>query len=323
MSEQERRADLTVPREAIERLKAEISKVYIGKRDRVELLLVGLFSGGHVIIEDVPGVGKTVLADTIARALDCEFRRIQFTPDLLPSDLLGVSIYDESRGQFVFKKGPVFANIVLADEINRTTPKTQSSLLEAMNEGQVTVDGVTHPLPRPFCVLATQNPFELEGTYPLPESQLDRFALRMSLGYPTTEEGKQIVRAQRISHPIENVRTVMSAAEVSELQGLVRRVHVSEVLLDYILRLVEATRSHPAVLMGVSPRGGVHLYRAAQALALLRGRDYVEPDDLKALVVPVFSHRIRCDWPAAGDGTHFEQAERVVREVMQQVPVPV
>lgn len=313
----------SIPAETIDRLIEETEKVYVGKRDRVEFALVALLAGGHLIIEDVPGVGKTILANTIASALDCEFRRIQFTPDLLPADLLGMNIYDESKGRFVFKRGPLFANIILADEINRTTPKTQSCLLEAMDEYQITVDGVTHPLPQPFCVLATQNPFEFEGTYPLPESQLDRFFLRMNLGYPTTEQGKQIIRAQQIRHPIEDVEPVVRGARVVELQALVRRVRVSEEVLDYIIRIVEATRRHEGVVTGVSPRGGVHLFRAAQALALLRGRDYVEPDDVKELAASVLSHRIRLHRPSGGPGgSSFEEAARIVREILHQIPVP-
>jgi len=322
MSGSETSERMKVPSEAIADLIAEIEKVYVGKRDRVELALVALLAGGHLIIEDVPGVGKTILAHTIASALDCEFRRIQFTPDLLPADLLGLNIYDESQGRFVFKRGPLFANIVLADEINRTTPKTQSSLLEAMNENQITVDGVPHPLPQPFCVLATQNPFEFEGTYPLPESQLDRFFLRMNLGYPTTEGGKRIVRDQQLHHPIEDVQPVMRAHRVVDLQMVVRRVRVSEQVLDYVIRIVEATRAHEGVVTGVSPRGGVHLYRASQALAVLRGRDYVEPDDVKELAVPVLSHRMRFHRTSAATGTNtFEEAARIVREILNEAPV--
>jgi MoxR-like ATPase len=314
-------ARLAIPSQSISRLVQEIEKVYVGRRDRVELSLVALLAGGHLIIEDVPGVGKTMLANTIASAIECEFRRIQFTPDLLPADLLGLNIYDESKSRFVLKRGPLFANIVLADEINRTTPKTQSCLLEAMNEYQITVDGVAHPRPRPFCVLATQNPFEFEGTYPLPESQLDRFFLRMNLGYPTIEQGKRIIRDQRITHPIEDVEPVMRGPEVVELQGLVRRVRVSEQVLDYVIRLVEATRHHEGVVTGVSPRGGVHLYRAAQALAVLRGRDYVEPDDVKELAVPVLSHRMRSHRAASAGGSTYEEAARIVREILHQTPV--
>ncbi len=316
-------ARVEVPAEEIEALVREIEKVYVGKRDRVELALVALLAGGHLIIEDVPGVGKTVLAQTIASALDCEFRRIQFTPDLLPTDLLGINIYDESKSRFVFKRGPLFANIVLADEINRTSPKTQSCLLEAMNEYQITVDGVPHPLPQPFCVLATQNPFEFEGTYPLPESQLDRFFLRMNLGYPTREGGKDIILAQRISHPIDTVEPVMRAARVVELQALVRHVRVPEEVLEYIVELAEATRQHEGILVGVSPRGSVHLYRAAQALGLIKGRDYVVPDDVKHLAVPVLSHRVRCHRSVTGAiNNSFEEAARIISDILCQTPVP-
>jgi MoxR-like ATPase len=322
MSQPGRPPETEVPTELLGRLIEEIEKVYVGRRDRVELALVALLAGGHLIIEDVPGVGKTILAHTIARALDCEFRRIQFTPDLLPTDLLGVNIYDEGQSRFVFKRGPLFANIVLADEINRTTPKTQSCLLEAMNEYQITVDGVGHPLPVPFCVLATQNPFEFEGTYPLPESQLDRFFLRMNLGYPTTEQSKRIVRDQKVSHPIEDVEPVMRGPQVLELQMLVRQVRVSDEALDYVIRIVEATRNHEGVVTGVSPRGSVHLYRAAQGLAVLRGRDYVTPDDVKELAVPVLSHRMRFRRASRGAGAgSFEEAARVVRDVLNEVSV--
>jgi MoxR-like ATPase len=312
-----------VPTDELNALISEIEKVYVGKRDRVELALVALFAGGHLIIEDVPGVGKTVMAETIAAALDCEFRRIQFTPDLLPTDLLGVNIYDESKSRFVFKRGPLFANIVLADEINRTSPKTQSCLLEAMNEYQITVDGVPHPLPRPFCVLATQNPFEFEGTYPLPESQLDRFFLRMNLGYPTREGGMDIIRAQRLTHPLESVEPVMRAARVVELQTMVRQVRVPDELLEYDVVIAEATRHHEGIQVGVSPRGSVHLYRAAQALALIKGRDYVVPDDIKHLAVPVLSHRVRSRRTAPGAVTgSFEEAARIISEILYQTPVP-
>jgi MoxR-like ATPase len=313
---------LEAPYEAVERLIDEIQKVYIGKRSRVELALVALCAGGHLLIEDVPGVGKTVLAHTIAAALDCEFRRIQFTPDLLPTDLLGVNIYDDSQSRFVFKRGPLFANVILADEINRTTPKTQSCLLESMDENQITVDGVVHPLPQPFCVLATQNPFEFEGTFPLPESQLDRFFLRMNLGYPTTDQGKEIIVAQRFHHPIEDVQAILRATQVAELQQLVRRVHVADEVLDYMMRVVETTRRHDAMLTGVSPRGGIHLYRATQSLALLRGRDYAEPDDVKELAPAVLSHRVRLH-RTAGSTSNFEEAAAIIADILDVTPVPV
>ena len=302
-------------------LRSEVEKVFVGSSRSLELALVALFAGGHLIIEDVPGVGKTILAKTLARALDCKFRRVQFTPDLLPSDVLGVTIYDEETSEFVFKEGPIFANIVLADEINRTTPRTQSSLLEAMNEYQVTVDGVAYPLPRPSCVLATQNPFEFEGTYPLPESQLDRFFLRMSIGYPNTEQGKRIIQSQKLRHPIETVRPVMNGEDVCRVQHAVRNVHVSESVLQYIMDIIEQTRGRPDVRIGVSPRGGVHLYRAAQALALLRGRDYCEPDDVKELAAPVLSHRMRCKGVGADVG-NFEAAARIIDSILDNLAVP-
>jgi MoxR-like ATPase len=336
MAQETAPARLEIPHESLERLIDEIAKVYVGERSRIELVLgvleilepwrielvlVALLAGGHAMIEDVPGVGKTVLAQTIARALESKFRRIQFTSDLLPTDLLGVNIYDQNEGRFVFRKGPLFANIVLADEINRTTPRTQSSLLEAMSDGHITVDGITHYLPQPFCVLATQNPFEFEGTYPLPESQLDRFFIRMTLGYPTSQQSRKIIRAQQIEHPIDSVQPVMTRDEVLDLQKMVRRVHVSDEVLAYIVDLVEATRRHEDVAVGVSPRGGVHLNRAAQALALVRGREYVEPDDVKDLAVAVLAHRMRCH-RVSGTRPGFSQADQVIEELLDQVPVP-
>jgi len=313
---------LELHQDVVQRLIAEISKVYVGETSRVELALVALLAGGHALIEDVPGVGKTMLAHTIALALNCTFRRVQFTSDLLPADLLGVNVYDQRESRFVFKRGPLFANIVLADEINRTTPRTQSCLLEAMNYGLITVDGVTHELPQPFCVLATQNPLEFEGTYPLPESQLDRFLIRMNLGYPTPEQGKQIIRAQRLRHPIEDIEAVVEREQVEKLQKLVRSVHVSEEILDYIMEIVEETRHHEGVVLGVSPRGGVHLYRAGQGLALIRGRDYVEPDDIKELAGPVLSHRIRCHRLSGMDARGFDEAARVIDGILDEIPVP-
>lgn len=316
VSEEEALAD------KLDQLVKEVEKVFLGKKRQVELALVTLFGGGHLIIEDVPGLGKTVLARAMARALHCDFKRIQFTPDLLPSDLLGVSVYRQNTAEFEFKRGPIFANIVLADEINRATPRTQSSLLEAMNESQVTADGVSHKLPQPFCVLATRNPYEPEGTYYLPESELDRFFLCMEIGYPDTEVGKEIIRYQQTQHPIENVRPVMGNEEVLALQRAVRRVKVAEEVLDYIMELVERTRQSERVVIGASPRAGIHLYRAAQGLALLRGRDYVEPDDVKELAVPVLSHRIRCKG-VGSEPTGFRTGGEVVENLLERLPVPI
>ncbi len=273
-------------------LKQAIESVIRGKSESVDLVLVTLLAGGHLLIEDVPGVGKTTLAHTLARSLDCTFQRIQFTSDLLPSDIVGVSIFNQQQAEFEFKPGPIFANIILADEINRTTPKTQSSLLEAMSEGRTTVDNRTHTLPRPFMVLATQNPIEHHGTYPLPESQLDRFMMTIRLGYPSLREEKEILRRQVLHHPLEAVTPILSASELLQFQEEVRSVHLSDLLVDYLLEIVEATRHHEMIELGVSPRGSLTLYRAAQALAFLRNRDYCIVDDLKQLVGPVFSHRL-------------------------------
>jgi len=310
-----------VPTETIALLIREIQKVYVGHLSRIELTLVALLAGGHALIEDVPGVGKTVLAHAIALAIESKFRRIQFTSDLLPADLLGVNVWDQNESRFVFRRGPLFANIILADEINRTTPRTQSSLLEAMSEGHITVDGVTHRLPQPFCVLATQNPFEFRGTYPLPESQLDRFFIRMTLGYPTAEQGARIIRDQQVSHPLEEVEPVLKRDDVVELQDQVRLVRVSDQVLDYIMAIVDRTRKHESVALGVSPRGSVHLCRAAQALALIRGRDYAEPDDIKELAVPVLAHRMRCTRGSGPRAGSFDEAGRIIADILEEVPV--
>ncbi len=269
-----------------------VERVIVGKRSAIELLLAALLCDGHVLIEDVPGVGKTMLARSLAISLGGTFRRLQCTPDLLPNDVTGVSVFNQKTGEFEFRPGPVFVNVLLADELNRATPRTQSALLESMGESQVTVDGITHGLPRPFMVLATQNPIEYEGTFPLPEAQLDRFFMRLRVGYPQADEERQMVHNLRRRHPIESLRQVVDGARVTELQAQVWEVHVDDSVQDYVLRLVRATRSHPDLALGASPRGTLALGKAAQALAALRGRDYVLPDDVKSLAAPVLEHRL-------------------------------
>jgi len=269
-----------------------VETVIVGKREQIELLMVALLCQGHVLIEDVPGTGKTMLARATALSLGISFKRLQCTPDLLPNDITGVSIFNQKTNAFEFRPGPVFVNILLADEINRATPRTQAALLEAMQEQQVTVDGVTRPLPAPFLVLATQNPIEYEGTFPLPEAQLDRFLIRLSLGYPELDDEIQILRNLRKRHPIETVGQVVDGAELLSLRDAITDVHVDESLEQYILAVVRATRSHPDVALGASPRGSLALYKTAQALAALQGRDYVIPDDIKALVPLTLAHRL-------------------------------
>ena len=317
----------------LNQLRQSIESVIRGKAEAVEMAVVTLLAGGHLLVEDVPGVGKTTLAQAIARSLDGSFQRIQFTSDLLPSDIIGVTVFQRQFGEFEFKPGPIFANVILADEINRTTPKTQSSLLEAMAEGRVTVEGRTYDLPSPFLVLATQNPIEHFGTYPLPESQLDRFMMRIRMGYPSRQEEKEILRQQSRRHPLEDVAPVMRAEGLRELQGRVREVRVEEVLVDYLMAIVEATRQAEQLDLGVSPRGSLTLYRAAQALAFSQGRDYCVADDLKRLVLPVFGHRVvvasRFLPTQQGQGrrgpdrkTVFDEAEEILDEIVQSVPVP-
>ena len=307
--------------EKVRILRGNIEQVFIGKPAVVTKTLVALFAGGHVLIEDVPGVGKTTLARAIAKSLDLSFSRVQFTPDLLPSDLLGVSVYNQSTGEFEFKKGPVFASVILADEINRTTPRTQSALLEAMSESQVSVDGKTYRLGPPFMVLATQNPFEFEGTYPLPESQLDRFLMKISVGYPSREHELEVLASQRTANPIDSTKAVMGTADILAIQARVREVHLEESLAGYILSLVTETRRSKSLTIGASPRGSLFLYRAAQALALVEGRDYVVPDDIKRLAVSVLAHRI------IGKGFAYEggqdEREKIVRGILEMVEVPV
>ena len=304
-------------------LQRTIETVIRGKQEAVHLAVVALLAGGHLLLEDVPGVGKTTLAQTVARALDCSFQRVQFTSDLLPSDILGVSIFNQQTSRFDFQPGPIFANIVLADEINRTTPKTQSSLLEAMAEGRVTIENQTYDLPRPFLVLATQNPIEHHGTYPLPESQLDRFLMRIRMGYPAAEDEKRILRSQTLGHPIDEITPVMSAEDVMDLQAEVRRVKVDDSLLDYLMKIVAATRQSELLDLGISPRGSLALYRAAQAYALSEDRDYCLADDIKRLVVPVFSHRIIINSRYSSRLRKGEEADAVLTEIVKNVPVPI
>jgi MoxR-like ATPase len=293
-----------------------------GKPEAVRLAIVTLIAGGHLLVEDVPGVGKTTLAHALARALDCNFQRVQFTSDLLPSDVIGLSVYNQHSGVFEWKPGPIFANVVLADEINRTTPKTQSALLEAMGEGQVTVEGVTHTLPAPFMVVATQNPIEHHGTYPLPESQLDRFMLRLRIGYPAESAEKQILRDREYQDPLDELQPVMSGVEILELQQSVSAVSVDDALVEYLMRIVAATRDSEMLDLGVSPRGTLALFRAAQALALTEERSYCIPDDIKRLVLPVFAHRILVSSRFSSSLRRSEEAEAVLKEIIKTVSVP-
>lgn len=297
-----------------------VETAVVGKRDIVQNALAVLLSNGHLLIEDIPGVGKTTLAKALARALGCEFKRIQFTPDLLPSDVTGTSIYNQKTGEFEFRAGPVFANVVLADEINRSTPKTQSSLLECMEERHVTVDGVTRPLPAPFFVIATQNNIELSGTYPLPEAQLDRFTARLHIGYPDREDEIRILENQVRSRPVDAIQPVMNAQEVLEVQARVREVHVDAALRRYILDITESTRRHPAISLGASPRGSLNLMYSSQALAAIKGRNNVLPDDIKAMAIPVLAHRmiVRPEHRIKGSN-----AQAIVTDILQRVPVPV
>jgi len=304
-------------------LESALRTIIRGKDEVIRLALVCILSRGHLLIEGVPGVGKTTLAQALARCIDCEFQRVQFTSDMLPSDVLGISIYSTVEQQFEFKRGPIFTNILLADEINRTTPKTQSALLEAMNERQVTVDGHSHPLPNPFLVIATQNPIEHHGTYPLPESQMDRFLLRIQMGYPANDSEREILRGTAGAARLEDLSAVLKAEDVLLLQHEVSKVQVDDSLVDYALQIVNRTRENDHLSLGVSPRGSLMLYRAAQAMAFLEGRTFSTPDDFKQLAVPTFAHRVVVNARYSSTVKKSEQSEQILRDIIDGVPVPV
>jgi len=297
-----------------------ISSAILGKPEPIRLALVTLLAQGHLLVEDAPGVGKTSLAKALAKSLDCDFKRLQFTPDMLPSDILGSSVYLPSLGEFEFRQGPIFTNVLLADEINRTTPRTQSALLEAMSEGQVSVEGKTHMLADPFFVLATQNPFEFEGTYPLPENQLDRFMLCIEIGYPTRDVEKNVLANHRDGEPVDKLGPVLNAEQLDRLQRAARNVRVDDSINDYMLDLVHATRSHEQLQLGVSTRGAITLYRAAQSLALVEGRSYVIPDDVKRLAIPALAHRLVVKG-VLHEGRR-DRAKSVLRQILAKIPVP-
>ncbi len=311
--------ELTRARETAHRILENCKEVIVGKDGAIELAVITLIARGHALVEDVPGVGKTMLARSIARSAGSSFKRIQFTPDLLPSDVTGVSIYNQKTGDFEFKEGPILAQFVLTDEINRATPKTQSSLLEAMEELQVTVEGVTHPVPHPFMVMATQNPIEYEGTFPLPEAQLDRFLLRITLGYPNEDEELSIVDQQQLSHPIESLEAVACPEEISELQKVAREIYVDDLIKRYVISIINRTREHADIALGSSPRGTLALVRGAQGMALIRGRDYALPDDVKELAIPMIGHRIIVSASARMRGL---EGSDLVEEIVNEVPVP-
>ncbi len=312
----------TATSQIVTQLQRSIARAIFGKEDVIELALVTLLARGHLLIEDVPGVGKTTLAQALAKSFHCSFQRIQFTSDLLPSDVLGVSVYNPESREFEFRHGPIFANVVLADEINRTTPRTQSALLEAMNEAQVTVDGRTMPLPQPFLVIATQNPVEHHGTYPLPESQLDRFLMRVKMGYPSHETEREILRSRTSNDPVTAMGPVADVSDVLAMQETVTRVRVDSSLHDYALEIVNRTRKSDQLALGVSPRGTLMLQRAAQARAFLDGRDFCLPDDFKQLAVPVFAHRVVASARHASLQKKSETTENVLREIVESVRVP-
>jgi len=311
------------PAQKIAQLQGAIEQVIRGKSETVKLALIALFAKGHLLIEDVPGIGKTTLANALARALELSFNRIQFTSDLLPTDVIGLSIYNQRTGDFEWKPGPIFSNIILVDEINRATPKTQSALLEAMAEEQVTVEGVSRHLPLPFIVIATQNPAEHHGTYPLPESQLDRFMVRLQIGYPSVEDEKTILRDREGHNPLDRLESVISREDVLELQDQVTAVRVDDALLDYLLQIVDATRRSESLELGISPRGTLALFRSAQALAFIEGRDFCIADDIKRLVVPVFAHRLIVNSRSAGLRSHTREAEQILAGILEKTAVPV
>jgi MoxR-like ATPase len=302
-----------------QRIVANVEQVIVGKHTAVQLTVIALLCEGHLLIEDVPGTGKTVLAKSVARSLGCKFRRIQFTPDMLPSDVTGVSVFNQKTLEFEFRPGPVMAQIVLTDEINRATPKTQSALLEAMEERQITVDGVTYPMEEPFLVLATQNPIEYEGTFPLPEAQLDRFMMRISLGYPSTDDEITVLNRQQHSHPVDRVEQVVSSDELLTAQKRIREIYIDDLIKEYIVKLVKATRKHPDVYLGASPRGSLALYKTGQARAAILGRDYVIPDDVKALAMETLAHRLIIS-PSARIKNVDPKA--VIQEILDSIPVP-
>jgi len=306
-------------RDVAKRIKENIKKVIVGKDNVIDLMLISLISSGHVLLEDVPGTGKTMLAKSLAKSLDCSFKRVQFTPDLLPSDLSGINFYNQKEGEFEFRPGPIFTNILLADEINRATPRTQSSLLECMEEKQVTVDGETRLLDQPFMVIATQNPVEIQGTFPLPEAQLDRFLIKVDMGYPDTNEGIEILRRFKERNPLAEIEAVATKEEIIKAQQNYSKVFVSDDILNYIVRIVELTRQHSDVTLGVSPRGSQALLKAAQVCAILQGRDFVTPDDIKKIVKPVLGHRIILRNVM---GQRQEQLDAVIEQVLKAVPVP-
>ncbi len=313
-------AEAAAIRDTAERLRANVERVIVGQREVIDLALVALLCEGHLLLEDVPGTGKTTLAKAIARSLDCSFKRIQFTPDLMPSDITGITYYNQKLGEFVFREGPLLAQVVLADEINRATPRTQSALLEAMEERQLTVEGTTVRMPAPFLVIATQNPVELEGTFPLPEAQLDRFLLRLRLGYPGEDEEDQILQRFEAESPLESLRPVIEAPALLAMAAQLRRLHVAPPVRRYIVRLVQATRAEPAFELGGSPRATLALFRAARARAVLEGRDYVLPDDAKALVPHVLGHRVILSTQARLRG---RDVEALLAEVVERVPAPI